>query len=164
MKKNSYHSPAPQTIQALDHCRKEYADTLGVSRNAVDQLFAGNTHDAYPPFREQFQKVCLTAEAIPDVYLDDLQAIKQQARGGAQCTIWEAYMDKLTTAHNVIETVSRALKDGTLDYGECVELIPLLSKMESTACTLKQAVIDRKNELSAMPNREFAQAAARRRA
>lgn len=163
MKRNSYHSPAPQTVQALDHCRKEYADTLGVSRNAVDQLFAGNTHDAYPPFREQFKDVCLTKEADPDVYLDDLQSIKQSARGGAHCTIWEAYMDKLTTAHEVIETAARALKDGTLDYGECIELIPLLSKMESQAQTLKQTVIDRKNELADTPNRVLAHNAVRRR-
>lgn len=150
-------------MKAIDHCRKEYAQTKGVTRNAVDQLMAGNTHDAYPPFREQFRDVCLTQKADPDVYLDDLQTIKQAARGGASTSIWEAYMNKLETAHEVIETVSRALKDGTLDYGECLELIPLLSKMEGNAKVLKQAVIDRKNELSETPNRILAHNAVRRR-
>lgn len=163
MNNSCYHSPSDQTIKALDHCRKEYAETKGVTRNAVDQLFAGNTHDTYPPFREQFRDVCLTKNADPDAYLDDLLAIKLQARGGSSVSIWEAYMDKLTAAHSAIETAARALSDGQLDYGECLELVPLLSKMEERVRNLKSAVIERKNELNEMPNREFAQYANRRR-
>lgn len=159
-----YENPSPQTVQALDHCRKEYAETKGVTRNAVDQLFAGNTHDAYPPFREQFKDVCLTQEADPDVYLDDLMGIKQAARGGSQMSVGEAFLEKLGAAHQVIETYSRAIEDGQLDYGECVTLVPLLSKLESRAGILKKSVMDRKNELAAMPNREFARYANRKRA
>lgn len=159
-----YYHPSDQTIKAIDHCRKEYAETKGVTRNAVDQLFAGNTHDAYPPFREQFKDVCLTQEADPDAYLNDLLSIKQSARGGVGIGVCDAFLDKLRKANRVIEVCAEALKDGELDKQECLAIIPLLSKTRDAAEVLLNSVMDRKNELAgASPVREFAKKAVEKR-
>ena len=72
-------------------------------------------------------------------------------------------MDNLVKAHTVIEKCNRALLDGDLDYSECLDLIPLLSATESAVNILKQAVIDRKNELANMPVRNFAKKAVQKR-
>lgn len=153
---NSYQEPSAQTVQAIDHCRKQYAQTKGVSRNAVDQLFAGNTRDAYPPFREQFRDVCLTRDAEPEVYLTDLQEIYQATRGHTGLSVADAFLDQLHKANRVIEVCVQALADGKLDKEECLALIPLLAKTESAVTALKQSVMDRKNELAGCDVRNFA--------
>lgn len=154
MNGNNYQHPSPQTVQALDHCRHEYAATKGVTRNAVDQLFAGNTKDAYPPFREQFKDVCLTREADPDAYLNDLAGIKQAARGGVSISVMDAFLDNLPKSNRLIEVCAAALADGKLDKEECVAIIDLLSKTRTAIETLMQSVLDRKNALAGV--REFA--------
>lgn len=156
MNGNSYHSPSAQTVKAIDHCRKEFAETRGTTRNAVDQFMAGNTKDDYPPFREQFKDVCLTKGAEPEAYLDDLQGIFQATRGRKGLSVSDAFLDQLQKANRVIEVCAQALADGELDKAECLALIPLLSKTESAVTALKQSVIDRKNELSGCDVREFA--------
>ena len=154
MNGNNYQHPSPQTVQALDHCRHEYAATKGVTRNAVDQLFAGNTKDAYPPFREQFKDVCMTREADPDAYLNDLTGIKQAIRGGSSVGVVDAFLDTLGTSNRLIEVCATALADGDLDKDECLAIIPLLSRTRDAVETLLQSVLDRKNALAGV--REFA--------
>lgn len=154
MNGNSYQHPAEQTVKAIDHVRTEFAKTRGTTRNAVDQLFAGNTYDDYPPFRDQFKDVCMTKGSYPEAYLDDLQEIYQATRGQSTKSVGEAFLEKLPKAHAVIETCTRALADGHLDKDECLELIPLLTSMECAVEQLKQAVFARKNELAGV--RDFA--------
>lgn len=149
-----YEEPSAQTVQAIDHCRKEFAQIKGVTRNAIDQLFAGHTHDPYPPFRAHFKEVCLTKQADPDSYLNDLMGIKQAARGSSHINIAEAFLDKLRKGNRTIEVCAQALADGKLDRDECLKIIPLLSKTRDAIEVLLQSVLDRKNELAGV--REFA--------
>ena len=148
---NSYIEPSPQTVRAIDHCRKEFANTRGVTRNAIDQLLVGNTRDPYPPFREFFKDVCATPEADPDAYLTDLLSIKKKFRKCEGKDVSEAFMDKLCEAHSLIEAGTRALADGKLDRDECLELLSKIHKTEKAIEALKHSVIERKNELSGIP-------------
>lgn len=140
--------PSDQTYKAVGHCRETFARTRGVTRNAVDQLMAGNTHDPYPPFRDFFKDVCLTADCDPSVYLNDLQGIYQAARPVKGIEVCDAFKNNLTKAHGFIESFTHKMMDGELDKGECLDLIPQLSELRLTVETLLRAVIDRKNELS----------------
>jgi hypothetical protein len=71
--------PTEETYAAITN-REAFAKTRGVTRNAIDQLMAGNTHDCYRPFRDFFQSVCFTKECDPMPYLNDLQGIYRAAR------------------------------------------------------------------------------------
>lgn len=144
----NYDEPSSQTVQALDHCRKEFAATKGTTRNAIDQLFAGNTHDPYPPFRSHFKDVCATQEADPDAYLTDLLTIKHQFRPVTNRSVCDAFMEKLSSAHDLIETCTKALSDGQVDKDECRDIISKIGAAERALEELKQSALLRKNVLN----------------
>jgi DNA-binding FrmR family transcriptional regulator len=143
-----YDEPSAQTVSAIDHCRVEFAQTRGVTRGAIDQLFAGNTHDPYPPFRAHFKDVCATPQANPDAYLNDMMGIKQMFRPSSCQSVCEASLKNMATAHDLIETSSQALADGLIDRKECLEILNRLQANYDALDALKQAVLDKKNELS----------------
>jgi DNA-binding FrmR family transcriptional regulator len=143
-----YDEPSAQTVSAIDHCRVEFAQTRGVTRGAIDQLFAGNTHDPYPPFRSHFKDVCATPQADPDAYLNDMMGIKQMFRPCSSKSVCEASLKNMATAHDLIETSSQALADGLVDRSECLEILNRLQANYDALDALKQAVLDKKNELS----------------
>lgn len=154
--------PSSQTIRAIGHCREEFADTRGTTRNAVDKMMIGLTHDPYSPFREHFKDVCGTPEADPDAYLNDLQSLKQQFRPSQAKNVCEAFLDNLEKAHAVIESYSRAHADGTLDKEECLDLIPKLSRTREAVDALMKSVIDRKNEIAGVLPEDVKEKAAAR--
>jgi hypothetical protein len=143
-----YDEPSAQTVSAIDHCRVEFAQTRGVTRGAIDQLFAGNTHDPYPPFRSHFKDVCATPQADPDAYLNDMMGIRQMFRPSSTQSVCEASLKNMATAHDLIETSSQALADGLIDRKECLEILNRLQANYDALDALKQAVLDKKNELS----------------
>jgi hypothetical protein len=146
--------PSEQTINAIDHCRKEFARTRGVCRNSIDQLFANNTDDPYAAFRVHFQFVCITREANPDAYLNDLLSIKQQCRPAKHTEVVEAFVESLGTAHELIKSGFTALADGKLDKYETRELIGLVSKTRDTLEDLHKSLTEKDCDL-----REFAREA-----
>jgi DNA-binding FrmR family transcriptional regulator len=54
----------------------------------------------------------------------------------------------MATAHDLIETSSQALADGLIDRKECLEILNRLQANYDALDALKQAVLDKKNELS----------------
>lgn len=143
-----FHSPSDQFIKAVDHCRKEFAETKGVTRNAIDQRFAGNTLDPYPPFRAEFKDVCATPDADPDAYLTDLLAIKQQFRPSQCRGVVEAFMSNLGKAHDLIETCTEALSDGSLTKDECRRMEKCVNSLQDELGGLRASVIDQFNILN----------------
>jgi hypothetical protein len=135
------------TYRAIAHCRKQFAEIRGVSRNAIDQLMAGNTHDLYPPFREWFRDVCATEDSEPDHYINDLLSIKQKLRPPKVRSVGAAAMEKIKESHEFIEKYTNAIEDG-LDKHECNDLITLVSKLECAAANLKASLINEKNILA----------------
>jgi hypothetical protein len=142
------HHPSEQTYAAIGHCREPFAATRGTGRNAVDQMMAGNTLDPYVCFRSHFKDVCATPQADPDAYLNDLQGIKQMFRPSSCQSVCEASLKNMATAHDLIETSSQALADGLVDRKECLEILNRLQANYDALDALKQAVLDKKNELS----------------
>ena len=66
--------PSEQTLRACDAYRQKIADVKGTTRNAIDQLIAGNTHDPYVSFRKLFQEAAWAGADIHH-WLDDLHGI-----------------------------------------------------------------------------------------
>jgi hypothetical protein len=160
---NFAHEPSEPTYKAIAHCRDEFAKTRGVSRNAIDQLCAGNTHDPYIAFREWFRDVCATDGANPEAYLSDMQMILQRYRPQTGKDVCEAFLEKMGEAHKLIEACTKALADGELDKNECLDLIPKIRGSISKAEELLTSVIERKNTLDGHSVREFAKRVANSR-
>lgn len=144
----NHHSPSEQFISAVDHCRSDFAETKGVTRNAVDQRFAGNTLDPYPPFRAEFKDICATENANPDAYLTDLISIKQKFRPSHSKAVVDAFLSNLGKAHNLIETCTGALSDGGLDKQECRDIEKCINGLMDELSGLKYSIIDQLNVLN----------------
>jgi hypothetical protein len=143
-----YTEPSEQTVQAIDNCRGDFAKTRGVTRNAIDQLFAANTHDPYPPFRDFYKDVCATPEANPDAYLNDLLSIRQRFRPASTKSVIESFTCNLGKAHDLIETCADALKDGTIDKNECRKILNGIGDLEDELRGLKESVMKQHNILN----------------
>lgn len=148
MKSEIFNHPSEQTYKAIAHCREPFAVTRGVTRSAIDHLLVGDIKDPYPAFRDFYKDVCATSGADPDAYLIDLQTIKQQFCPVSSKAVIEAYMSKLTSAHDLIETCAKALGDGGLDKIECRAILSKVGVLEDHLNELKKSVIDQQNILS----------------
>jgi hypothetical protein len=158
---NNTHEPSEPTYKAIGHCREAFALTRGVSRNAIDQLCAGNTHDPYIALREWFRDVCATDGANPEAYLSDMQMILQRYRPVKGRDVCEAMLETMVAFHKKLEAYTDALADGELDKTECLDLEPKIRSAIEKAETLLQSVIERKNALDGHPAvRQFAKRAA----
>jgi hypothetical protein len=148
--RNMSNAISEPTYRAIAHVREAFAETRGVTRNAIDQMIAGNTKDFYIPFREHFRDVCATDGARPEYYLDDLQSILQKFRPAKCKTVAECALEEMRKAHELIEKYTNAAQDG-LDKYECSDLITAVSKVESAAANLKASLINERNVLTGAP-------------
>jgi hypothetical protein len=144
----NFTEPSEQFIHAVDHCRTDFAKTKGVTRNAIDQRFAGNTHDPYPPFRAEFKDICATPNANPKVYLTDLIAIEQQFRPTQTKSVMDAFTCNMGKAFELIETCASAVKDGDIDKGECRKILNGIGDLEDELRGLKESVMKQWNVLN----------------
>lgn len=156
-------NPSEPTYKAIAHCREEFAVVRGVTRNAVDQLMAGNTKDPHIEYRAFFRDVCVTDDSEPDHLINDLLAIKQRYQPAQIQSVGTAALEKMREMHQFIEKYTNAVQDG-LDKYECADLISAVSKIEAAAATLKASLINEKNVLSGADVREFARQATNGRA
>jgi hypothetical protein len=150
----TFTEPSEQTIQAIDNCRGTFAKTRGVTRNAIDHVFASNTHDPYALFRDWFKDVCATPEANPRAYMDDMQSIYQRCRPAQTKRLIDAIMLSIGKAHNHVETCAEALSDGGLDKKECRDIEKCINGLMNELTDLKASVINHYNILngSVLPN------------
>lgn len=148
------HEPSEQTWKSIDRHREAFAKVKGVTRNAVDQLLVGNSHDCYIPFRERFQKECW-AGCETYHYLDDLMTIQTAASTGSGATnLTEELISKFNKDAALSSAVLDAVQDG-MTREEANKLLELASDLERVLDRIKHAA----HKTLAVNVREFAKEA-----
>jgi hypothetical protein len=121
--------PSEATFRSIDRHRDALAKVRGTTRNAVDQMMVGNSHDAYVPFRERFQQECL-AKCEVQSYLDDLEAIRNSFASGGVDLAKELTL-KLEQDCRLSTAILEAITDG-MDYEEAKALIRIVPALQDT--------------------------------
>ncbi len=130
--------PSEQTLRSIDRHRDALAKVKGVTRNAIDQMLVGNSHDVYIPFRDRFQKECW-AGCDTHHYIDDLltmQAAAANNSDGVNLT------DELIAKFNKDAALSSAVLDAVQDgmtREEAHRLLEVTSELDKVLDRIRHA-------------------------